>query len=300
MSPCASCAVRDVALTNVVARGPPLTSITEVALKPVPVRVRSGAVVAAAATLVGAIIVITGNGFTIEYAKTLDVPPFGGAGGGAAGLVTAMESVPAVARSAAVRFACTTVLFMKPVGRFVLFTLTTDCGAKLVPVRTNVTPNDPARTVVGEMEVIVGTLLGAGVIVKVREVADVPPPGVGVNTTTVAVPGLAIRLAGTLVVIWLVLRKVVTSAFPFHSTSEPGEKLLPVTVKVNAVPPACAVVGDIALRDGFGKLICCWQAGSKTMPTKRAQKFKPGLRRKSLILGPFGLAYSSKRNRRDY
>jgi hypothetical protein len=102
------------------------------------------------------------------------------------------------------------------------------------------------------------------------------------------------------VVIWLVLRKVVTSALPFHSTTEPGEKLLPVTVKVNAVPPAWAVVGDIDLSDGFGKLICCSQAGSNMMPTKRAQKFKPGLRRKSLILGPFGLAYSSKRNRRDY
>jgi hypothetical protein len=230
--------VRDVELTNVVARGPPLISITEVGLKPVPVKVRSGAVVAAAATLVGATVVITGNGFTIEYAKTLDVPPFGGEGGGAAGLVTAMDSVPAVATSAAVRFTCRIVLFIKPVGRFVLFTLTTDCGAKLVPVTTNSTPDDPARTVVGEMEVIVGTLLGAGVIVKVREVADVPPPGVEVNTTTVAVPGLAIRLAGTLVVIWLVVRKVVTSGFPFHSTSEPGEKLLPFTVKVNAVPPA--------------------------------------------------------------
>ena len=146
---------------------------------------------------------------------------------------------------------------MKPVGRFVLFTLTTDCGAKFVPVITKVAVADPASTVAGEMEVIAGTLLGAGVIVKVREVADVPPPGEVVNTVTRAVPGLAIRLAGTLVVIWLVLRKVVTSALPFHSTTEPGEKLLPVTVKVNAVPPACPIVGDMALRDGFGKLICC-------------------------------------------
>jgi hypothetical protein len=277
-----------------------LISITEVALKPVPVNVRSGAVVAAAATLVGATVVITGNGFTIEYAKTLDVPPFGGAGGGAAGLVTAIDKTPAVARSVAPRLTSTIVLLMNAVNRFVLFTVTTDCGAKLVPVRTNSTLDDPASTVVGEIDVIVGTLLGAGVIVKAREVADVPPPGLEVNTTTVAVPGLAIRLAGTLVVIWLVLRNVVTSAFPFHSTSEPGEKFLPVTVKVNAVPPACAVVGDIALSDGFGKLICCWQAGSKMMPTKRAQKLKPRFRRKSFILGPFGLAYSSRRNRRDY
>ena len=277
-----------------------MISITEVALKPVPVKVRSGAVVAPAATLVGATVVITGNGFTIEYAKTLDVPPFGGAGGGAAGLVTAMDSEPAVATSATVRFTCRTVLFIKPVGRFVLFTLTTDCGAKFVPVITNVTPADPASAVVGEMDVIVGTLLGAGVIVKVREVADVPPPGVEVNTTTVAVPGLAIRLAGTLVVIWLVLRKVVTSAFPFHSTKEPGEKLLPVTVRVNAVPPACAVVGDMALSDGLGKLICCSQAGSRTTASKRAQKLKPNFRCKQFIPKSLSPLFCRKRNRRDY
>jgi hypothetical protein len=276
-----------------------LISITEVALKPVPVKVRSGAVVAPAATLVGATVVITGNGFTIEYAKTLDVPPFGGAGGGAAGLVTAMDNVPAVATSAGVRSTCRIVLFIKPVARFVLFTLTTDCGAKLVPVRTNSTPPDPARTVVGEMDVIVGTLLGAGVIVKVREV-DVPPPGVEVNTTTLAVPGLAIRLAGTLVVIWLVLRKVVTSAFPFHSTSEPGEKLLPVTVKVNAVPPACAVVGIMDLSDGFGKLICCWQAGSRTTASRRTQKLRPSFRCKQFIPKSLSPLFCRKRNRRDY
>ena len=287
-------------LTNVVARGPPLISITEVALKPVPVKVRRGAVVAAAATLVGAIIVITGNGFTIEYAKMLDVPPFGGAGGGAAGFVTAMESVPAVARSAAVRLTCRTVLFMKPVERFVLFTLTTDCGAKFVPVITNVTPADPASTVVGEMDVIVGTLLGAGVIVNVREVADVPPPGEEVNTTTVAVPGLAIRLAGTWVVIWLVLRKVVTSEFPFHWTKEPGEKFLPVTVRVNAVPPACAVVGEMDLSDGFGKLICCSQAGSRTTASRKTQKFRPSFRCKRFILKSLSPVFCRKRNRRDY
>ena len=265
-----------------------------------PVKVRSGAVVAPAATLVGATVVITGNGFTIEYAKTLDVPPFGGAGGGAAGLVTAIDSEPAVATSAGVRATCRTVLFTKPVDRFVLFTLTTDCGAKFVPVITNVTPPDPARTVVGEMDVIVGTLLGAGVIVKVREVADVPPPGVEVNTTTVAVPGLAIRLAGTLAVISLVLRKVVTSAFPFHSTSEPGEKLLPVTVKVNAVPPACAVVGDMDLSDGFGKLICCWQAASRTTASRRTQKLRPSFRCKQFIPKSLSPLFCLKRNRRDY
>ena len=277
-----------------------MISITEVALKPIPVKLRTGAVVAAAATLFGATVVITGNGFTIEYAKTLDVPPFGGAGGGAAGFVTTIDSIPAVAKSAGVRFICRTLLFRKKVGRFVLFTLTTDCGAKFVPLITNVTPWDPASAVVGEMELIVGTLLGAGVIVKVREVADLPPPGEEVNTVTVDVPGFAIRLAGTLVVIWLTLRKVVTSGLPFHSTSEPGEKLLPVTVKVNAVPPACAVVGDMALSDGFGKLICCSQAGSRTAASRKAQKLRPSFRCKQFIPKSLSPLFCLKRNRRDY
>src|SRR5262249_333982 len=130
-----------------------------------------------------------------------DVPPLGGAGGGAAGFVTAIDSVPAVTTSAGVRLTSRTVLFTKPVVRFVLFTLTTDCGAKLVPLTSKIAPADPARTVVGEMDVIGGTLLGAGVIVKVRDCAEVPPPGGEVSTTTVAVPGLAIRAAGILVVI---------------------------------------------------------------------------------------------------
>lgn len=65
MSPTVSAVIRDVEPANVVARGPPLISITEVALKPVPVRVKTGAVAAPAATLLGARSVITGNGLSI-------------------------------------------------------------------------------------------------------------------------------------------------------------------------------------------------------------------------------------------
>jgi hypothetical protein len=66
MSAGASCIVSDVELANVVARGPPLISTTEVALNPVPVKVMTGAVAALACTLVGASVVIAGNGFTIR------------------------------------------------------------------------------------------------------------------------------------------------------------------------------------------------------------------------------------------
>lgn len=138
-----------------------------------------------------------------------------------------------------------------------LFTVTIDWWPKFVPFSTISTPAEPAMAAGGDAETMVGTLLGAGVIVNVSTVFDVPPPGCVVKTRTVAVPGFAIRLAGICVVIVLVVRKVVTSALPFHSTSEPGEKSFPITVKVNTVPPACAVVGDIELSTGLGKLICC-------------------------------------------
>ena len=65
MSPWVSWVVTEVEFTNVVVRGPPLISITEVALKPVPVRDKVGAAAPPAATLAGVTRVITGNGLSI-------------------------------------------------------------------------------------------------------------------------------------------------------------------------------------------------------------------------------------------
>jgi len=63
---------------------------------------------------------------------------------------------------------------------------------KLVPVRLSVKPGSPEFFVVGLIAVIVGTGL---LIVKVFA-AEVPPPGVGLNTVTLAVPAEAMSLAG--------------------------------------------------------------------------------------------------------
>lgn len=179
----------EVAFTKVVVRGPPFTSTTEVEVNPVPVTVKVLAVVAPAATAVGASMVITGNGFTIGNGKILDVPPFGGAGGGAAGFVTANCNVPAVEMSSTVRETWIAVLFKKVEVRFVLFTVTIDWETKLVPESMTEPFPVPARIVEGAAEVICGTLLGAGVIENVSEV-EVPPPGLEVKTVTVALPGL--------------------------------------------------------------------------------------------------------------
>src|SRR4029453_1931483 len=86
-----------------------------------------------------------------------------------------------------------------------------------------------------------------GVIVKVCAV-DTPPPGVGVNTVTDAVPAVAMSVAGIAAVSWVALTTVVVRAAPFHRTTELATKFDPVTVSVNAGPPAAVLDGDRLVR----------------------------------------------------
>jgi hypothetical protein len=72
---------------------------------------------------------------------------------------------------------------------------------------------------------------------------DVPPPGVGLNTVTEAVPEVAMLLAGTAAVNCVALPIVVVSAALFHFTTEPLMKFVPVSASVKAAPPAVAEAG---------------------------------------------------------
>jgi hypothetical protein len=45
---------------------------------------------------------------------------------------------------------------------------------------------------------------------------------------------------------------VVVLSTPFHRTFDPETKLLPVTVRVKAVPPAVTEVGEIPVMTGTG------------------------------------------------
>jgi len=69
-----------------------------------------------------------------------------------------------------------------------------------------------------------------------------------VLTVTVAVPADAMRFAATAHVSDVALPKVVGSAAPFHIMVEFDAKPEPLTVRLNAAPPACA-------DDGFRLLI---------------------------------------------
>ena len=73
---------------------------------------------------------------------------------------------------------------------------------------------------------------------------DSPPPGVGFNTVTEAVPTAVKSPTGTTAVNCVALTNVVTSDKPFHCTIAPLTNPLPVTVSVNDVPPTVAKFGD--------------------------------------------------------
>ena len=69
---------------------------------------------------------------------------------------------------------------------------------------------------------------------------DVTPPE---DTAIVAVPEVAIRLAGTEAVSCVALTNVVVSGVPFQSTTAVEANPLPFTVNVNPGPPAVTLDG---------------------------------------------------------
>ena len=122
---------------------------------------------------------------------------------------------------------------------------------KPVPVRVNVKAAPPAAAEAGAIEVSVGpeTVL----IVKDR-VPDVPPPGAGLVTVTVAVPAVAMSAAVIAAVSCVALANVVVLAAPLNFTSDVDTKPVPLTVRVKAAPPAVALVGEREVSVGTGLL----------------------------------------------
>jgi len=131
-----------------------------------------------------------------------------------------------------------------------LFHCTTEEATKLLPVKLSV---NAAPWAVAE---VVDRLPNVGVgfpalIVKVIAV-ELPPPGVGLNTVTEAEPAVCRSVPGTAAVSCVALTKVVVSATPFHCTTAPLTKLVPVNVSVNAGPPTVPKVGDTDANVGAG------------------------------------------------
>jgi hypothetical protein len=123
---------------------------------------------------------------------------------------------------------------------------------KPVPARVNVNDAPPAVAEVGAVEVSAGP--AAALIVKDR-FADVPPPGTGLVTVTVAVPAVAMSAAVIAAVSCVALTNVVVLAAPLNFTTDADTKPVPFTVRVKAAPPAVALVGAREVSVGAGLLM---------------------------------------------
>jgi len=160
-----------------------------------------------------------------------------------------MMAVPADAMSIAVIAAVNCELLINVVVRFEPFHCTVELPTKLVPFTVSVKAGPPAVALFGLRVVTVGA--GPEVIGKFCAF-DVPPPGPGLTTVTLAVPAVAMSAAAIAAVNCVAEINVVVRFDPFHCTVDVVRKLLPVTVNVNAAPPAVALAGLRLLIEGTG------------------------------------------------
>ena len=167
-----------------------------------------------------------------------DVTPFS---------TTVTCAVPAAAMRLAGTWAVNCVALTKLVASALPFHCTTAPETNPDPFTVSVKEGPPAVAAFGLSEVITGPPL----IVKVA-----PPEVTPLSTTvTVAVPGAAMRLAGTWAVNCVAPTKLVVSAVPFHWTTAPERKPVPLTVRVKAGPPSIAELGLSELITGAAAMV---------------------------------------------
>jgi hypothetical protein len=121
---------------------------------------------------------------------------------------------------------------------------------KPAPFTVSVNAAEPATAVEGDSELTVGAEL-----LIVNDTALDVPPGGGFVTVTVAVPAVAISAAVIAAVNCVVFTNVVVLAAPLNFTTDVDTKPVPFTVRVNAVPPAVAVIGEREVSVGTGLLM---------------------------------------------
>ena len=180
---------------NDVARGLPFHRSTESAVKPAPLTI-NGKLGPPAFAESGLKLLSTGGdlGAGLMVSRTaLDVPPPG------VELNTVMFACPAAVVSLAVTMIVNCVAEMNVVGRGKPFHLTCELALKPAPVIVSRKPGPPASTRSGLKPAILGTGLGAVSMLN-GKAFDVPPPGAGLNTVTLAVPAAARSGAETIAV----------------------------------------------------------------------------------------------------
>jgi hypothetical protein len=191
-------------------------------------------------------LVIAGDGLLIVKLAAGDDPPPG------AGFITTTFAVPAVAMSLAGITAVNCVALTNVAVRAPPFHHTVEPLTKFDPLMVRVNAAPPAVAEFGlRLEIV-----GVGLLIVKRIDPDTPPPGAGLLTVTLAVPAVAMSVAGIVAVSCVALINVVVRGLPFHCTEELLMKFVPFTVSVNAPTPAVATNGLMLVTVGTG--FCAW------------------------------------------
>lgn len=187
------------------------------------------------------LVILGGGGGLIVNAAPADVP---------LAVLTVTLTVPGPESSAAGTAALTCVALTKVVVNAEPFHIAAAPEKKLVPVMTMVKAAPP---VVAELGLKLVTVGGGGAFTVNAVPVEAP---LAVVTVRLAVPGEAIRLAGTDALTCVPLTKVVVNAVAFHFAAAPEKKFVPLITMVRAAPPAVAEAGlKLVMAGGGGALI---------------------------------------------
>lgn len=200
-----------------------------------------------------------------------------------------MLAAPADATSAASIDADNCVLDPYVVDRGDPFHITSESATKPVPVTVRVNAAPPATALDGASAVIAGTGLAGALTVNTRA-EEVPPPGAGFITVSLPVPAVASFAFGTTACRLLPEAKVVTSALPFHCTTDCEMKFVPVAVTVTSPAPAVEDVGLKAVSAGTGLEVVGGGVDWLELPPQPEKLDKADAKissRKSFVLGTF-------------
>jgi len=156
--------------------------------------------------------------------------------------MTVTGTTAAAATSLAMSCAFSVEELTKVVGSPVPFRATCDVDENPAPLTTSVKLLEPAAVARGVMEVIAATALDAvALMVKVTAAETVLP----VCTVMLAVPPAATSAAVIAACSVEPFKYAVARCPPFHITTEVFSKFAPFTMRVKALSPAVADIGEI-------------------------------------------------------
>jgi len=121
-------------------------------------------------------------------------------------------------------------------------------GAKFFPVTVSAKLALPVIAELGFNSVI----FGGGTLIANFKAFDVPPPGAGFATVTVAVLTVAMSAAEMAACKLVFETNVVARVLPFHCTLEEAMKFVPVTVSTKPASPAKTALGPSDATVGVG------------------------------------------------